>query len=169
MSRNPTVTYNQEAVRKLFDEIADTEDALEKMHFLRNEIPREFIKRFLKPYDLALDAGGGTGINAILMAERCKEVTLVDISPQVLELATANIHAAGLDEKITIHQGDILELNQFADGAFCFVVCVGSVISHALEKNSQAVQELVRLAQPGSILMLGCDSKFGMLRHVSLR
>jgi ubiquinone/menaquinone biosynthesis C-methylase UbiE len=33
--------------------------------------------------DVVLDVGGGTGINAIMMAQRCKKVTLVDISTRI--------------------------------------------------------------------------------------
>lgn len=71
------MTYSPEAVRTLFDKIAAQEDQLEKHPFLRNEIPREFIRRYLGPPDIVLDAGGGTGINAILMAPLCQRVTLV--------------------------------------------------------------------------------------------
>lgn len=60
------MTYNSEAVRDLFDEIAPQEDQLEKRPFLRNEIPRAFIRRYLKPPDVVLDAGGGTGLNAFV-------------------------------------------------------------------------------------------------------
>jgi len=41
--------------------------------------------------DVVLDVGGGTGINTIMMAQRCKKVTLVDISTRILELAALNI------------------------------------------------------------------------------
>jgi ubiquinone/menaquinone biosynthesis C-methylase UbiE len=160
------MAYNPEAVRELFDQIAEQEDALEKRHFLRNEIPREFIKRYLKPSDHVLDAGGGTGVNAILMATLCQKVTLLDISPRILEFAARNIQDAGLAGKIDLVQGDIVHLGQFDNDTFSFIVCVGSVISHTLGKNRQAVQEIVRLARPGSILVLGCDSIYGMLRHV---
>ena len=160
------MTYNPKIVQELFDKIVEQEDDLEKKHFLRNEVPREFIKRYLKPHDLVLDAGGGTGINAILMANTCQKVTLVDISPRILERAASNIQAAGKTGKIDLVQGDIIQLDQFVDGAFSFIVCIGSVISHTLDKSRQAVQELTRLARPGSILILGCDSRYGLLRHV---
>jgi len=41
--------------------------------------------------DVVLDVGGGTGINTIMMAQRCKKVVLVEISPRILELAALNI------------------------------------------------------------------------------
>ena len=60
--------YQPEAIRQTYDEIAAQEDGFEKGQALRNEIPREFIKKYLRPSDVVLDAGGGTGLTAILMA-----------------------------------------------------------------------------------------------------
>ena len=159
------MAYSPDDVRSLFDEIALQEDQLEKRHFLRNEIPREFIKKYLKPSDIVLDAGGGTGINAIIMAQCCQRVTLLDISPIMLELATTNIREAGLSDTIEIRKGDITNLDQMGDDKFSFVVCVGGALSHALEQGEQAIHELVRIAQRGAILIIGCDSKYGLMRH----
>lgn len=162
------MTYNPEAIREAYDKIAEREDDFEKEHSLRNEIPREFIKRYLEATDVVLDAGGGTGINAIMMAQRCQRVTLVDISPEILELATVNIQNAGMSERIDLIEGDITDLGQFGDAEFSFVVCLGGSLSYALEKASQAIQELVRVAKKGSILVIGCDSKYGFVRlHLS--
>jgi ubiquinone/menaquinone biosynthesis C-methylase UbiE len=117
--------YDPEAVRKSYDHVAEEEDRAEKMPSLRTGIPREFIKKYLKASDFVLDAGGGTGINAIMMAQRCKKVTLVDISPRILELAALNIEYAGLTGTIDLLEGDITNLEQFGDGEFSFMVCVG--------------------------------------------
>lgn len=155
--------YDPQAVREAYNQAAEEEDKAEKQPSLRTEIPREFIKRHLKPSDVVLDAGGGTGINAIMMAQRCKKVTLLDITPRILELATANIENAGLTGAIDVIEGDITDLSQFSDGAFSFVVCVGDSISYVLDKRERAVNELVRVTQPGSILIIGCDSKYGFI------
>lgn len=156
--------YDPETVRKAYDRGAVQEDQAEKSPSLRTEIPREFIKKYLKPSDIVLDAGGGTGINAILMAQRCQAVTLLDIAPRILELAAENIREAGLQGKIDPVLGDITDLQRFKDGEFSFVVCVGDAISYALDKGEQALRELVRVARQGAILIIGCDSKYGFMR-----
>lgn len=158
------VVYNREALREAYDEIAAVEDGFEKGFSLRNEIPREFIRKYLKASDIALDAGGGTGINATMMAQRCKRVTLVDLSPRVLELALANTRDAGLTEKITLVEGDVSDLAQFGDEEFSFVVCIGGVLSYLLDKGQAAVRELVRVARKDAALIIGCDSKYGFVR-----
>ena len=158
------MVYNPEAVRKAYDEIAEREDQFEKEFSLRNEIPREFIKKYLKIPDIVLDAGGGSGINAIMMAQCCQKVTLVDISPKLLKLAGTNIQAKGLTEKIDLLEGDISNLEQLEDGMFSFVTCLGGALSYTLEKGQQTIGELVRVARRNAILVLGCDSKYGFMR-----
>ena len=159
------MVYKPEEVRQLFDQIVEQEDQLEKRPFLRNEIPREFIKKYLKPSDRVLDAGGGTGLNAIMMARLCQKVTLVDISPRMLTLAAANIEEAGLAGQIDLVEDDITDLSRFGDGAFSFIVCVGGALSHTLDANRRALQEMVRVAAKGAQLIIGCDSKYGLMRN----
>ena len=157
------MSYNPQAIRKAYNQAAEEEDKAEKQPSLRTEIPREFIKRYLKASDVVLDAGGGTGINAIMMAQRCKKVTLLDITPRILELAAANIKDVGLAGEIDVIEGDITDLSRFDDGAFSFVVCVGDSISYVLDKRERAIDELVRVVRPNSILIIGCDSKYGFV------
>jgi len=158
------MSYEPQSVRGAYDAMAQREDQFEKRFSLRNAIPREFIKEYLRPSDLVLDAGGGTGINAILMAARCKRVTMVDLSPKILHLAAGNIHEAGLSEKVDVYEGDICGLSQFRDGAFSFVLCVGGVLSYLQERAQDAMRELARLAAKGATLIIGCDSRLGFVR-----
>lgn len=140
------MNYHAESIRRAVGQIAERKDELEKTPFLRNEIPREFIKRYLELSDVVLDAGG-TGINAIMMARVCKRVTLIGISPKVLKLAEANVNRAGLAAKIDLGEADITDLGRFEDGQFSFVICVGGALSHVLDKNRQAMGKLVRVAR----------------------
>jgi len=156
--------YDPAEIVGAYERNAQLEDESEKEQALRVELPREFIKRYLRPSDIALDAGGGTGINAILMAKICPKVTLVDITPGILTLAERNVAEAGLSAKVELLEGDITDLGRFADGAFSFVVCVGDALSYVLDGRFSAVAELVRVAQVGATLVFGCDSKLGFMR-----
>jgi ubiquinone/menaquinone biosynthesis C-methylase UbiE len=158
------MSYDPDSVVQSYERNAEIEDASEKGPSLRVEIPREFIKRYLKSSDVVLDAGGGTGINAIVMAERCTKVTLLDITPRMLQIAEQNIRQAGVSDKIALVQGDITDLGEFRDEQFTFVVCVGDAVSYVLERRFEALDELVRVAQEDSFLVIGCDSKLGFMR-----
>ena len=160
------MTYNPKAITNTYDEIAEREDRFEKGFSLRNDVPREFIKKYLSAGDVVLDAGGGSGINAIMMAQRCRKVTLLDISPQMLALAATTVQNAGLSERIDLVAGDITNLGRFGDAEFSFVVCLGGSLSYVLEKAPRAIRELVRVARKQSILIVGCDSKYGFVKWV---
>lgn len=158
------MSYDPGSVVRCYTENAEREDAGEKGRSLRTEIPRAFIVRYLRPSDVVLDAGGGTGINATVMAERCQHVTLLDITPRILALAEQNVRASGLAHKVDLVEGDITDLSLFRDGQFSYVVCVGDAVSYVLDGRHAAIRELVRVARPGATLVIGCDSKLGFLR-----
>jgi SAM-dependent methyltransferase len=158
------MTYDPQSVRGAYDLIAEREDQFEKGFALRNAIPRELIKEHLRPSDIVLDAGGGAGINAILMAARCAPVALVDLSPKVLRLAAANIAEAGLSGKIDVVEGDICDLPELRDGTFSFVACLGGVLSYLQDGAGDAMRELARVAVKGATLIIGVDSKLGFVR-----
>lgn len=158
------MSYNPEEIIRSYTRNAEIEDQSEKQPSLRTEIPREFIKRYIVPTDITLDAGGGVGINAMMMAGLCKSVTLLDITPEILTRARANINDSGFQDSIRILEGDICDLSSFEDGSFSFIVCVGDALSYVLDQRERAIAELVRVAKSGSILILGGDSKTGFMR-----
>jgi ubiquinone/menaquinone biosynthesis C-methylase UbiE len=159
--------YDAHAVKEAYNRSAAGEDKFEKGFSLRNEIPRAFIRKYIKPSDAVLDAGGGTAANAILMAQICSHVTLVDVSPRVLDYARLNIEAARLAHKIDVIEADISDLGRFKDESFNLVVCVGGAISYLKEKAVDALGELVRVATAGSTLLVGCDSTYGLARWLA--
>jgi ubiquinone/menaquinone biosynthesis C-methylase UbiE len=135
--------YDPEEIIRSHSEKADAEDQAEKGRSLRTEMPREYIKRYLDPEDNVLDAGGGVGINAIMMARMCESVTLLDITPRILELARENVSRSGLENRVEIVRGDICQLESFEKGHFSFVVCVGDALSYVLDRREKAISELL--------------------------
>lgn len=160
------MTYHPQAIRNAYNGYAENEDQFEKGFSLRNDVPRVFIKRYLQPQDTVLDAGGGAGINAIMMAQHCKHVTLLDLSPGMLERATANVQRAGLETKIDLVEGDITCLERFQNAQFSFVVCLGGSLSYVQEEAPRAIREFVRVARTGAKLIVGCDSRYGFMRWI---
>lgn len=159
------MAYDPEQVIECYTRNAKIEDQAEKAPSLRTEIPRRYIQRNIKSDDVVLDAGGGTGINAMMMAKMGASVTLLDLTPRILELARENIDRSGTRDRIEFCQGDICDLRMFEDGQFSLVVCVGDSLSYVLEDGERAMSELVRVAQRGAYLVLGADSKYGFMRQ----
>jgi len=93
-----------------------------------------------------LDVGCGVATTAIEIARRHgARVTAVDISPVMLERAGANVRAAGMESRVTVATGDILDLD-FADGSFDVVIA--EAVTMFVDRR-RAAAELARVAMPG--------------------
>ena len=71
-----------------------------------------------------LDAGCGTGLFAVAMAERGWQVTAVDIAPQMAGATAARAEAAGMAERVTALAGDLEAATGEHDAAVCFDVLI---------------------------------------------
>jgi S-adenosylmethionine-dependent methyltransferase len=73
---------------------------------------------------LGLDLGGGTGAAAVRLARLGINVTLLDCSPTMLEIAKRAARDAGLEGKIALKLGDAAQVaNLFPAGSFDIVLC----------------------------------------------
>ena len=72
----------------------------------------------------ALDLGGGTGAAAVRLARLGMQVTLLDSSAAMLELAESTVAAAKVSDKITMQRGDATKLTDiFPAGSFDVILC----------------------------------------------
>ena len=118
----------KEDVRDMFDNIAPTYDRLN--HLLSFDIDRLWRRRTVrraaeKSPERILDLATGTADLAIAMARKmpAARITGVDLSSEMLAIGRAKVHAAGLSERIDLHEGDAEKL-PFADSCFD-VVTIG--------------------------------------------
>lgn len=65
----------------------------------------DLLKR--RPGSAALDMGTGSGAAAIHLAKRGFVVDAVDINPSAVRCARANAIMHGVDERLTVHHGDL--------------------------------------------------------------
>jgi len=109
-----------------------------------------------QPYRL-FDAGGGPGRYTLALAAQGYAMTLLDLSPALLDLARQHIAAAApaLQQHIdAVHEGSITDLSRFPDQVFDGVLCLGGPLSHLLgpDDRQRALRELRRVARPGAPL-----------------
>src|SRR5260370_41719820 len=72
----------------------------------------------------ALDLGCGTGEAAVRLARLGINVTLLDSSPAMLEIAKRSAREAGVDGKIELKHSDAAQVaNLFPSGSFDIVLC----------------------------------------------
>ena len=98
-----------------------------------------------------VEVGPGTARFTIPLAQRGAQITVVDISPGMLETARGNIEGAGVIERVEAFvEGSIYEL-PFADSSFDHAISL-NVFNH-LERAGDALKQLARVIKPGSTLL----------------
>ena len=93
-----------------------------------------------------LDVGCGVATTAVEIARRYgAHVTAVDIAPLMLARAQANVGAAAVGERVSVVEGDILDL-AYDDGAFDVVIA--EAVTMFVDRQ-RAANELARVTAGG--------------------
>jgi 2-polyprenyl-6-hydroxyphenyl methylase/3-demethylubiquinone-9 3-methyltransferase len=100
--------------------------------------------------DQALDAGTGTGVCSLALAEHTRIVVGLDISGGSLQVAERLASEIGC-ENVTFSQGDLQGI-PFCDGAFDLVFSWG-VVDHTVDPQ-RTLRELARVLHPGGYLIV---------------
>jgi SAM-dependent methyltransferase len=130
------------------------------------------LTQYLPPPDAAchvLDAGGGPGRYTLDLAAQGYRVTLLDLSPALLDLAQARIAAAepAVRERIAgVAAGSVTDLADFADAQFDAVLCLGGVLSHLPDSaaRQRALGELRRVVRPSGPLVVTAFNRLAGFR-----
>lgn len=125
---------------------------------------QDFLRLQTNPSLCALDLGCGTGATAVRLARLGIQVTLLDSSPAMLDIAKRAAREAGVTDKVALQHGDVTELtNLFPIRSFDVVLChntlefcddPGAVLrgaARALRDSSAILSVLVR-TQAGEVL-----------------
>jgi S-adenosylmethionine-dependent methyltransferase len=120
---------------------------------LQDFLPRSQAEKSL----CALDVGCGTGATAIRLARLGMDVTLLDSSPAMLDIAKGAAREAGVTDKVVLQHGDAAQLaNLFHTRSFDVILChnilefcddPGAVLraaARALRDSSAILSVLVR-------------------------
>jgi SAM-dependent methyltransferase len=100
-----------------------------------------------------LDAGGGSGVLAVPLAERGASVTVVDTSPDALATLRRRADEAGVGDRIRGLQGDLDGLADLVEPAGYDLVLCHSVLEFVDDPRS-AVGTLADALRPGGALSL---------------
>ena len=112
-----------------------------------------------------LDAGCGTGFNAIRLARKGFSVRAVDFSEVVLSSARASVDTAGYTDRVAISRGDVTRLD-LDDASVDNVLCWG-VLMHVPELEP-ALSELTRVLRPRGVLIV-CEGNMYAADELALR
>lgn len=126
---------------------------------LSDELITEIIQREVAPYctdsSLTMDAGGGTGRWAIKLTEALKgKIVVFDRSKDMLAKASENINRSSMSDRISLVEGDLTHIDEFADNSVDNIVSIYSPLSFIYEQD-KAAKELFRILKPsGRILIM---------------
>ena len=108
-----------------------------------------------------LDAGCGVGLQCLQLAEEvgpAGHVTGLDILAEMLDYGREMVKKAGLSERISFQEGDIVSL-PFDDNTFDWVWSVDCV-GYGPWDTLKLIKELVRVLKPGGIVAIAaCSSE----------
>jgi demethylmenaquinone methyltransferase/2-methoxy-6-polyprenyl-1,4-benzoquinol methylase len=138
-------------VRRIFSSVTDHYDFLN--HFLsagRDKAWRRFLIQRLDFFSThrLLDLATGTGDVAIVAAGPHPQIQMIglDFARPMLEAAAAKIDPAGLSKRISLIQGDAMNL-PFPDGSFDAVTVAFGIRN--MPDRQRVLEEMVRVLVPG--------------------
>jgi len=138
-----------------YKDLAETYDDLTRYTERREEekaVLQAWLKRY--PFRTALDAGCGTGLHAIILAELGIKVTAADPSPEMLAKARAHGQEAGV--KVNWVAAAFADLPRPAGPGFQAVLCLGNTLPHNLtfQELQRTLQNFQAALAPGGRLIL---------------
>ncbi len=165
---------SQEKVKKFYTrygikEWQRFESQLERFEY---ETTVHFLQKYLKKKKgTILDAGGGPGRYSILLAKLGFDVTLLDLTPKLLQIAKENIKKENVENKVKIIEGSITDLSNFPDKSFDTVVCLGAPLNHTtnVKERKKAIAEMIRVTKKNGFIFVSVISKLGVLIDPFLR
>jgi S-adenosylmethionine-dependent methyltransferase len=140
----------QRAVQNLYRSTPEREWQRMERHRTEFAVTLRALDAHLPPAPArVLDCGGGPGRYAIALAQRGYEVTLFDLSPELLAMAREKATEAGVTLR-GFEQGTATDLSRFADDSFDAVLLMGPLY-HLLDERDrkQALAEAYRVVKPG--------------------
>ena len=157
-----------EAAPPTFDERADWFDA----HYsttrgrIRLQLVLERLRETLPPPPArVLDAGGGSGVVAVPLAQQGYDVTLLDPSEGMLRVAAGNIAAAGVE--LAVVHGAIDDVPRSTSGPFD-AICCHAVLMY-VDDPAASLKILQSVARDGAILSLLEKNRSGLAMRPGLR
>ncbi len=148
----PTTIEPRGGSGEMFDAIAPRYDLLNRL--LSLGIDQRWRRRLvqslkLRPGAQVLDHATGTADLALLIARLSPGVHVVGVDPssEMLRVGRAKVTRAGLDERITLREGDAENLVGIADQTFDAVSMAFGIRN--VPDRARALKELARVTRPG--------------------
>jgi S-adenosylmethionine-dependent methyltransferase len=166
MSRNDAMI---DAVRHHYNtSIFDYEDRrLNEEGPVEYAMTLRYLDHWIAAGSVVADIGVGVGHYARHLAQRQCQIHLVDIAERLLNAATAQLTAAGLEPQIIgVTLASATDLRELADNTFDAVLMLGPLYHLCtLEDRHRAVREAQRMLKPGGVLFAAGINRVAYLKE----
>jgi len=139
---------------------------MDPYHKLEFDTTMYFLKKYIPKKSLILDAGGGPGRYTIELAKLGYDVVLLDLTPELLQIAKRKIKEEKIQGRIKqILHGSIDNLPMLENNSFDAVICLGGALSHLVNKKQRerAIDELIRVTKKKAPIFISVTGRLAVL------
>ena len=138
-------------------------------HQLERELTWRYLGRHLPAGGSVLE-GAGTGQYTVGLARRGYRVTAIDLSPELLDLASAQLDAVGLAANVNLVVADARDLTSLADGDFDAALLMGPLYHLVDEADRRlAIRQAWERMRPGGVIVTAFLSRLGVIGDLMRR
>jgi len=165
---NGVFDVNRQQVSSYYAEMRENEWTRlirDPYHRLEFDTTMHFFKKYSPRKGLVLDAGGGPGRYTLELAKLGYSVVLLDLTPELLEMARKQIKKARVADRVKqVTEGSIDDLSMFDDDTFDAVICLGA-LSHLVnrQERERAIDELIRVAKKNAPIFVSVIGRMAIL------
>jgi len=111
-----------------------------------------------------LELGAGAGIFSKELVTLAGNLVVSDISEEQLAINKLKMAELGLEGRIKdFLLLDITDLNDLSSNHYDVVICVGGALNYTFDEERMAITEMLRVAKPGGIVIVGAISLINSL------
>ncbi|HEY5213712.1 MAG TPA: class I SAM-dependent methyltransferase [Acidobacteriaceae bacterium] len=148
------MTSKTEQVRSLFEIPQKYLDPRQYDIRIRVETVQQFTDA--SKFERVLDIGCGDGSISLPLLPCCSKLTLLDLSTNMLDLASKRIPSGRVND-VELISGDFMGAN-FEPQSFDLILCIG-VLAH-VDSPAAVIERVARLAKPGAWVILEFTDSF---------
>ncbi|MDD3183786.1 MAG: class I SAM-dependent methyltransferase [Anaerostipes sp.] len=109
-----------------------------------------YIQQYLKSGERVLEVGAGTGRYSHALARQGYIVDAVELVEHNIEIFRKNTQE---NKRITVHQGNALDLSAFPDNQYDITLVLGPLYHlYTIDEKRQAIREAIRVTKLGGII-----------------